>query len=135
MFLHTFVFLTPKSANAFRIYYRETYNQQYMEKIKTNVCENVLCLSIEDELQLIMDIKSGGIERKTAIEKLSHSKLRLVTAVAKMFKGRNLSMEELISTGNEGLVLAAEKYDVSSGFKFMSYAVWWIRQSIMQRIQ
>ena len=106
-----------------------------MEKIKTNVCENVLCLSIEDELQLIKDIKSGGIERKTAIEKLSYSKLRLVTAVAKMFKCYNLSMEELISAGNEGLVLAAEKYDVSSGFKFMSYAVWWIRQSIMQRIQ
>ena len=106
-----------------------------MEKRKTKVCENVLCLSIEDELQLIKDIKSGGIERKTAIEKLSHSKLRLVSAVAKMFKGRNLSMEELISAGNEGLVLAAEKYDVSSGSKFMSYAVWWIRQSIMQRIQ
>ena len=106
-----------------------------MEKIKTNVCENVLCLSIEDELQLIKDIKSVGIERKTAIEKLSYSKLRLVTAVAKIFKGCNLSMEELISIGNEGLVLAAEKYDESSGFSFMSYAVWWIRQSIMQKIQ
>ena len=106
-----------------------------MEKIKTNVCKNVLCLSIEDELQLVKDIKSGGFERKTAIEKLSYSKLRLVTAVAKIFKGCNLSMEELISAGNEGLVLAAEKYDVSSGFSFMSYAVWWIRQSIMQRIQ
>ena len=106
-----------------------------MEKIKTNVCENVLCLSIEDELQLIKDIKSGGIERKTAIEKLSHSKLRLVTAVAKMFKYCNLSMEELISTGNEGLVSAAENYDKTRGFSFMSYAVWWIRQSIMQKIQ
>ena len=106
-----------------------------MEKRKTNVCENVLCLSIEDELQLIKDIKSKGVERKLAIEKLSHSKLRLVTAVAKMFKGRNLSMEELINAGNEGLVLAAENYDESCGFKFMSYAVWWIRQSIMQRIQ
>lgn len=106
-----------------------------MEKVKTNVCENVLCLSIEDELQLIKDIKSKGDERDLAIEKLSHSKLRLVTAVAKIFKDCNLSMEELISAGNEGLVLAAEKYDVSSGFKFMSYAVWWIRQSIMQRIQ
>ena len=114
-----------------------------MEKRKTKVCENVLCLSIEnvlclsieDELQLIKDIKSGGIERKTAIEKLSHSKLRLVSAVAKMFKGRNLSMEELISTGNEGLVLAAENYDESRSFKFMSYAVWWIKQSIMQKIQ
>ena len=106
-----------------------------MEKRKTNVCENVLCLSIEDELQLIKDIKSKGTERELAIEKLSHSNLRLVAAVAKMFKGCNLSMEELISTGNEGLVLAAEKYDEASGFKFMSYAVWWIRQSIMQKIQ
>ena len=106
-----------------------------MEKIKTNVCENVLSLSIEDELQLIMDIKSNGAERDLAIEKLSYSKLRLVTAVAKMFKGCNLPLEELISAGNEGLVLAAENYDESRGFKFMSYAVWWIRQSIMQRIQ
>ena len=106
-----------------------------MEKIKTNVCENVLCLSIEDELQLIKDIKSGGIERKIAIEKLSYSKLRLVTAVAKMFKGYNLPMEELISAGNEGMVFAAENYDESSGFKFMSYAVWWIKQSVMQKIQ
>ncbi len=106
-----------------------------MEKVKTNVCENVLCLSIEDELQLIMDIKSNGAERDLAIEKLYHSKLRLVTAVAKMFKGYNLPMEELISAGNEGLVSAAENYDETRGLKFMSYAVWWIRQSIMQKIQ
>ena len=106
-----------------------------MEKIKTNVCENVLCLSIEDELQLIKDIKSGGIERKTAIERLAHSKLRLVVAVAKIYRGCGLSMEELISAGNEGLVSAAENYDKTRGFSFMSYAVWWIRQSIMQKIQ
>ncbi|MBR4118993.1 MAG: hypothetical protein IKK64_02805 [Bacteroidales bacterium] len=106
-----------------------------MEKRITEMCENEQFCSIEDELQLIKDIKSKGTERELAIEKLSHSKLRLVTAVAKMFKGCNLPLEELISAGNEGLVLAAEKYDVSSGFKFMSYAVWWIRQSIMQRIQ
>ncbi len=99
------------------------------------MCENEQFCSIEDELQLIKDIKSMGTERELAIEKLSHSNLRLVTAVAKMFKGCNLSMKELISTGNEGLVLAAEKYDESSGFKFMSYAVWWIRQSIIQKIQ
>lgn len=105
-----------------------------MEKIKTKVCENEQYLSIEDELQLIKDIRSGGIERKTAIERLAHSKLRLVVAVAKIYRGCGLSMEELISAGNEGFVSAAEKYDVSSGFKFMSYAVWWIRQSIMQRI-
>ena len=106
-----------------------------MEKIKTKVCENEQFCSIEDELQLIKDIKSGGIERKTAIEKLSYSKFRLVTAVAKMFKGYNLPMEELISAGNEGLVSAAENYDETRGFSFMSYAVWWIRQSIMQKIQ
>ena len=106
-----------------------------MEKKKTKVCDKEKYPSIEDELQLIADIKSKGAERELAIEKLSHSKLRLVTAVAKIFKGCNLSMEELISIGNEGLVLAAEKYDESSGFSFMSYAVWWIRQSIMQKIQ
>ncbi|MBQ7947072.1 MAG: hypothetical protein IJ277_02770 [Bacteroidaceae bacterium] len=104
-----------------------------MEKRKIKMCEQYF--SIEDELQLIMDIKSQGTERELAIEKLSHSKLRFVTAVAKIFKGYGLSMEELINAGNEGLVLAAENYDESRGFKFMSYAVWWIRQSIMQKIQ
>ena len=107
-----------------------------MEKIKTKVCENEQCLSIEDELQLIKDIRSGGIERKTAIERLAHSKLRFIVAVAKIYRGCGLSMqEELISAGNEGLILAAENYDETRDFKFMSYAVWWIRQSIMQRIQ
>lgn len=106
-----------------------------MEKIKTMVCENEQYLSIEDELQLIKDIKSGGTERKTAIERLAHSKLRLVVAVAKIFKGCGFSMEKLVAAGNEGLILAAENYDETRGFKFMSYAVWWIRQSIMQKIQ
>ena len=106
-----------------------------MEKRITEMCENEQFCSIEDELQLIKDIKSGGTERELAIDKLSHSKLRLVTAVAKIFKGCNLSMEELISAGNEGLILAAENFDETHGFKFMSYAVWWIRQSIMQKIQ
>lgn len=125
----------PIKANPFRIYYRETFNLQYMEKTKTKVCENEQYLSIEDELQLINDIKSGGTERELAIEKLSHSKLRFIVAVAKIFKGCGLSMEELINAGNEGLVLAAENFDETRGFKFMSYAVWWIRQSIMQKIQ
>ena len=67
-----------------------------MEKRETELCGQEQYCSIEDELQLIKDIKLGGIERKTAIEKLSHSKLRFVTAVAKIFKGYGLSMEELI---------------------------------------
>ena len=106
-----------------------------MEKKKTKVCDKEKYPSIEDELQLIKDIKLGGIERKTAIEKLSHSKLRFVTAVAKIYRGCGLSMQELISAGNRGLILAAENFDETRGFKFMSYAVWWIRQSIMQKIQ
>lgn len=106
-----------------------------MEKKKTKVCDKEKYPSIEDELQLIMDIKSNGAERDLAIEKLSHSQLRFIVAVAKIYRGCGLSMEELINAGNEGLVLAAENYDESRGFKFMSYAVWWIRQSIMQKIQ
>lgn len=106
-----------------------------MEKRETELCGQEQYCSIEDELQLIMDIKSNGAERYLAIEKLSHSKLRFVTAVAKIFKGCSLSMEELINAGNEGLVLAAENFDETRGFNFMSYAVWWIRQSIMQKIQ
>lgn len=106
-----------------------------MEKEKTGMCEKKQLCSIKDELQLIKEIKSKGTERDLAIEKLSHSNLRLVTAVAKRFKDGSLSMEELISAGNEGLILAAENYDETRGFKFMSYAVWWIRQSIMQKIQ
>ena len=106
-----------------------------MEKRITEVCENEQYLSFEDELQLIKDIKLGGTERNLAIEILSHSKLRFVTAVAKIFKGCGLSMEELISAGNRGLILAAENFDETRGFRFMSYAVWCIRQSIMQRIQ
>ena len=125
----------PIKANPFRIYYRETFNLQYMEKTKTKVCENEQYLSIEDELQLIKDIKSKGTERNFAIEKLAHSKLRFIVAVAKIYRGCGLSMEELISAGNEGLVSAAENYDESRGFSFMSYAVWWIRQSIIQKIQ
>ena len=106
-----------------------------MEKKKTKVCDEEKYPSIEDELQLIMYIKSNGAERELAIEKLSHSKLSFVTAVAKIYRGCGLSMEELINAGNDGLVLAAENYDDSRGFKFMSYAVWWIRQSIMQKVQ
>ena len=91
--------------------------------------------SLEEDLQRIKSIQQGGKERDTAIEKLAQFRIRFVTAVAKRYANNNLSMDELIEAGNKGLVLAAEKYDVSSGFKFMSYAVWWIRQSIMQKIQ
>lgn len=106
-----------------------------MEKRETELCGQEQYCSIEDELQLIKDIKSGGTERELAIEKLTHSKLRFIVAVAKIYRGCGLSMEELVNAGNRGLILAAENFDETRGFKFMSYAVWWIRQSIMHKIQ
>ena len=95
--------------------------------------------SLEEELQIIKSIQQGGKERDTAIEKLAQSKLRFltgfVTAVAKRYANNNLSMDELIEAGNKGLVLAAENFDESRGFKFIPYAIWWVRQSIEKEIE
>ena len=95
--------------------------------------------SLEEELQIIKSIQQGGKERDTAIEKLAQSKLRFltgfVTVVAKRYANNNLSMDELIEVGNKGLVLAAENFDESRGFKFIPYAIWWVRQSIEKEIE
>lgn len=95
--------------------------------------------SPEEELQIIKSIQQGGKERDTAIEKLGQSRLRFltgfVTAVAKRYDNNNLSMDELIEAGNKGLVLAAENFDESRGFKFIPYAIWWVRQSIEKEIE
>ncbi len=89
---------------------------------------------LEEELQIIKSIQQGGKEREIAIEKLSNSYARLLTAIAKRYANHNLSIEELINAGNKGLVIAAEKFDISRGFKFICYAVWWVRQSIEKEI-
>ena len=91
--------------------------------------------SLEEELQIIKSIQQGGKERDTAIEKLAQSRLRFVTAVAKKYVNNNLSMDELIKAGNKGLVLATENFDESRGFKFICYAIWWVRQSIEKQIE
>ena len=91
--------------------------------------------SLEEELQIIKSIQQGGKERDTAIEKLAQFRLRFVTAVAKKYVNNNLSMDELIKAGNKGLVLAAENFDESRGFKFICYAIWWVRQSIEKEIE
>ena len=91
--------------------------------------------SLEEELQIIKCIQIGGKERDSAIEKLAQSRLRFVTAVAKKYANNCLSMDELIKAGNKGLVLAAENFDESRGFKFICYAIWWIRQSIEREIE
>lgn len=91
--------------------------------------------SLEEELQIIKSIQQGGKERDTAIEKLTQSRLRFVAAVAKKYANNSLSMDELIKAGNKGLVLAAENFDEGRGFKFICYAIWWVRQSIEKEIE
>lgn len=91
-------------------------------------------ISIEEEIELAQIIKKGGREGQRAKEKLITSNLRFVVSVAKQYQHQGLSLTDLINEGNIGLMKAAEKFDETRGFKFISYAVWWIRQSILQAI-
>lgn len=88
-------------------------------------------ISVEEEVELARRIKTG--DRK-ALEKLTKANLRFVVSVAKQYQNQGLSLPDLINEGNIGLLKAAEKFDETRGFKFISYAVWWIRQSILQAI-
>ena len=88
-------------------------------------------ISAEEEVELAHRIKNG--DRK-ALEKLTKANLRFVVSVAKQYQNQGLSLPDLINEGNIGLLKAAEKFDETRGFKFISYAVWWIRQSILQAI-
>lgn len=91
-------------------------------------------ISIEEEVELARQIQKGGPEAEIAKEKLIKANLRFVVSAAKQYQGNGLPLGDLISEGNIGLIKAAEKFDDQRGFKFISYAVWWIRQSIMQSI-
>lgn len=88
-------------------------------------------LSVEEEAELARRIHKGD---RSALEKLTRANLRFVVSVAKQYQNQGMSLPDLINEGNLGLIKAAEKFDETRGFKFISYAVWWIRQSIMQAL-
>jgi RNA polymerase primary sigma factor len=106
---------------------RETASlEKYLQEIG-----KVDLITAEEEVILAQKIKQGD---QAALEKLTKSNLRFVVSVAKQYQNQGLSLPDLINEGNLGLIKAAQRFDETRGFKFISYAVWWIRQSILQAL-
>jgi RNA polymerase primary sigma factor len=108
-------------------------NSEALDRYLTEIAREPM-LSPDEEAQLAQQIHRGGKEGERARDRLVNGNLRFVVSVAKQYQHQGISLTDLINEGNMGLVKAAEKFDETRGFKFISYAVWWIRQSIMEAL-
>jgi len=109
---------------------QNTRENQSLDKYLQEIGE-VHLLAPKDEVELARKIKKGD---QKSLEKLTKANLRFVVSVAKQYQNQGLSLGDLINEGNLGLIKAAKRFDETRGFKFISYAVWWIRQSILQAL-
>ncbi|MFO7811189.1 MAG: RNA polymerase sigma factor RpoD/SigA [Candidatus Delongbacteria bacterium] len=107
-------------------------NKSLNEYLKEISRENLL--TAEEEVELTRTMRTKGIRAQRAKERMIKSNLRFVVSVAKQYKNQGLSFNDLINEGNLGLIKAASRFDETKGYKFISYAVWWIRQSILQAL-
>ena len=105
-------------------------NAGTLDKYLADIAKESL-LTTDEEVELAQRIKAGD---QAALDKLVRANLRFVVSVAKQYQNQGLSLQDLIDEGNLGLVKAAQRFDETRGFKFISYAVWWIRQSIPQAV-
>jgi RNA polymerase primary sigma factor len=105
-------------------------NEDSLNKYLNDISK-ISLISLEREVELAIQIKAGN---KLALDELTKANLRFVVSVAKQYQNRGLSLPDLINEGNLGLLKAAKRFDETRGFKFISYAVWWIRQGIVQSL-